>query len=145
MAQIEASPLTLPDGANEALAAEGRVEKLAGVSVAIGHKAARMAFVAKPPETGADDAAINEWADKRVLANLPQAILEKEFQLHYGDDDQRDKAADSFLKMNGRHEKEGQVSGGALIVIHAAAGGLQLPYAPKHLTIEQGEVIDAKK
>lgn len=144
VAQIKRTEIELPDGADRGLANEGRVEALAGASVAVGKRAARAAFTPNMPAPDADEVAINDWADKRIVKNLPQAIAEKEYQLHFGDDEQRDKAADTFLKMNGRHEKEGKLSGGALIVIQQgpSGSGLQLPYTRNALI--EGEVL-AKK
>lgn len=115
------------------------MEGLSGASHAYGRHQARLAFVKDLPSLDADEVTINNWADKRGVQLLPLAIAEKEFMLKYGNDEQRERAADKVLAMNGRLNREGTVSGGAAIILHIGGdGGLQLPYAPKRLV--EGEV-----
>lgn len=131
----------LPDGASKDHVVEGRVEGLTNASGAYGRHQARLAFVKDLPSVDADEVTINNWADKRGVQLLPLAIAEKEFMLKYGNDEQRERAADKVLAMNGRLNREGAVSGGAAIILHiGGVGGLQLPYAPKRLV--EGTVVE---
>lgn len=124
--------LMLPSGGDESAAMVARDETLAGESPNVGKAAARRAFVAgdAPPST-ADDVTINNWADRRATVNLIDAILEKEWQLKYGTPDQRNRAADTFLRMTGRDQKDQPVSTQATIVLNM--GGVQLPFAPRQV------------
>ncbi len=130
------APIPLPHGVPQALAREAHGEAIEKVASAAGRYAARKAFLddGTIPAKDADEATVNTWVDKKALSLLPIAVLEKEYQLKYGDDDQREKAADSVLKMTGRIQREGQVSGGATIVLNM--GGMALPYAPGAPTVE---------
>lgn len=135
---VRADP-QLPDGASKDLVVDGKVEGLMQASGAYGRHQARLAFVKDLPSDDADEVTINNWADKRGVQLLPLAIAEKEFMLKFGNDEQRERAADKVLAMNGRLNREGTVSGGAAIILHIGGeGGLQLPYAPKRLV--EGEV-----
>jgi hypothetical protein len=101
----------------------------------LGAAAARRAMVAgDAPDATADDVTINAWADRRANINLVDAILEKEHQLKYGTPDQRNRAADSFLKMTGRDQKDGPISGGATIILNM--GDARLPFAPRAQTVD---------
>lgn len=151
--EAKRTPLSLPDGASEPLAKEGRLESLTGLSIAAGRHHARMAFVQDLPDVNADEVTINNWSDRRLHQLLPLAIAHQELRLKYGDDDQQDKAAEIVLRANGRANKEQQLSGGALIVLHTEgprAGSMTLPYLPKQLrptnVIDvEAEVVDEKK
>lgn len=140
--EVARTDLQLPDGASKDLVVEGRVEGLSGASHAYGRHQARLAFVKDLPASDADEVTINNWADKRGVQLLPLAIAEKEFMLKYGNDEQRERAADKVLAMNGRLNREGTVSGGAAIILNISGAGLQLPYAPSRLTALP-ETIDA--
>ncbi len=134
-----APEMTLPPGAAMPLAVEGRNEVFEKATFAAGRYYGRRAFLGDAPSDKADEATINAWVDRKAVSLLPSALLEKEWLLKYGDDDQRDKAADSILKMTGRIQREGTVSGGATIVLQVNNGGPQLPFMPREVT------IDAKK
>ncbi len=152
--EVRAQPLSLPDGASVGLAQEGRIEALSATSIAAGKLGARLAFINDLPHKDADEVTINNWADKKAVQLLPLAIAEKEYMLKFGDDEQREKASDRVLAMNGRLQKEGHLSGGAAIILHMEGGAIQLPYAPqpsdrlkpgpKPKTVD-GEVVDAKE
>ncbi len=139
--KVLSTSLPLPDGASEMLVNEGRLEVLSNGSQAFGRHRARLSFIKDLPPEDADEVTINNWADKRANQNLPMAIAEKEYQLRFGNDDQRDKAADTFLRMTGRYQKEGAVSGGAAIILNISGEGMQLPYMPKRLV--SPKVVDA--
>lgn len=141
---VKETPLPLPKGGSQEMGADEKLATLAIGSRGAGRKAARLAFLDPLPPPDADDVAINEWVDKRINKNLPMAIAVKEWNLHFGDDDQQEKASDSFLRMAGRHTKDGQLSGGAAIILNL--GGLQLPGMPKpSQAIVEGETVDEKK
>lgn len=147
--QVAQSPLPLPDGASALLVNEGRLEGLAGGSANLGRHQARLSFVEGGlPTKDADDVAINTWADKKILSLLPAALAEKEYALKFGDDGQRERAADKILAANGRAQKEGSGQSSASIILHVSGSGLQLPYLPKRLvegTVTAEVAPDAKK
>ena len=90
---------------------------------------------------------MTDWkTDARTVKLLPLAVAEKEFQLRFGNDDQRERAADSVLRMTGRYQKEGAISGGASIILNIGGEGMQLPYMPKRDTAKviEGETIAQK-
>lgn len=129
--EVKRTDLPIPVGASKELAQEGRIEQLAGTSIAAGKLGARLAFINDLPHADADEVTINNWADKKAVSLLPLAIAEKEYMLKFGDDEQREKASDRVLAMNGRHQKDGHLSGGAAIILHMEGGSIQLPYSPE--------------
>ena len=145
--EVLRTPLQIPDGANSMLVNEGRLEVLAQGSANLGKHRARLSFIKDMPVADADEVTINNWTDKRTLQLLPIAVAEKEYQLRFGDDGQRERAADAVLKMTGRYQKEGALAGGASIVLMVGPGGMQLPYMPKRIidgSASSEQVIDGK-
>lgn len=144
--QIAATPDVLPAGASSMLVAEGKLEVLAGASIGLGKHRARHAFIKDLPGEDADEVTINNWTDKRTVQLLPLAVAEKEYQLRFGDDAQRERAADAVLRMTGRYQKEGAISGGASIILNIGGEGMQLPFMPRRTVVAgpQPQLVDGK-
>jgi len=79
------------------------------------------------PETPLEGGAAEEWADKEIIKLLPEAVAELKFNLRYGDDQQREKAADKILAATGRGKKE---SGGGGAIFNVVVGAGSIPGAP---------------
>lgn len=64
------------------------------------------------------------WTGARLVELSPYAVAEMEFQLKYGDDEQRARAAARVLDSTG-HGKKDLATGGATIVINMSGQGAQ--------------------
>lgn len=65
------------------------------------------------------------WTGQRMVELSPYALAEMEFQLKYGDDEQRARAAARILDSTG-HGKKDLATGGATIVINMSGQGASL-------------------
>jgi hypothetical protein len=96
-------------------------------------------FPEKPMEGGEAE----DWADKKLVSLLPEAVAELEYKLKFGDDDQREKAADKIMQATGRGKREGTGGGGSLftVILGTTAEGAPVPWmqrvTPKKL--KEGE------
>jgi hypothetical protein len=79
-----------------------------------------------------------KWADARLVKNLPVAVAEIEFNLRYGDDAQRERAAQKVLDATGRGKGEKGNTGTSPILIVNMGGGLSLPWRTE-------KVVDGEK
>ena len=113
---------------------ENEVRKM---KVAAGRFAARLAHL-KVPEN-LEGKAAEEWSDKRLVDLLPLAVAVKEELLKFGDDKQRDKAADDILAANGRGKRDLTGASGPSIVIVSPEGAIKVPWA------QRADVVDALK
>ena len=93
------------------------------------------------PETE-DPAAIEEWADKRMVQMLKKAVAEVDARLSWGDDDQRWEAAQQVLSSTGRKSRETGVGGSSPIIIINGTGGSagDLPWIQRMAPIGTAEV-----
>ncbi len=88
-----------------------------------------------------------EWSDRKIAELLPVAVATKEAFLKFGDDKQRDKAADDILAANGRTRRDIGGNSGPAIVIMTNDGKITVPWAQrKEVKVIDGEVsVDAKE
>lgn len=91
----------------------------------------RNSMVEQPPE-GLDTAEAEEWTQKKMVALLPAAVAELEYQLKFGDDRQRMDAARDVLDANGMRKRDAITASGQTIVLNIA----NLPWSP----VVNGEV-----
>lgn len=64
------------------------------------------------------DADIKAWADRKAVEMLPAAMAEINFALKFGNDKQRQEAADRVLDMHGLRKREAQAGNHATIVLN---------------------------
>lgn len=88
----------------------------------------------KVPE-GMSGAEAEEWVTRKKLELTPYAIAELEYQLLYGDDASRSKAALEVLDRTGHGKQASANLGGAVIVL--AGGSVALPWAERE-TVDAG-------
>lgn len=139
LAPLATAETTLPSAEEQrelAKASESR-----RISNAAGRFAARMGFLSVPEFKDPKEA--EEWSDRKLVELLPLAVAEKEMQLKYGDDKQRDKAADDILAANGRGKRDVGGNSGPAIVILAPGGQLKAPWSQR--VIDAEVVSDEKK
>lgn len=80
------------------------------------------------------------WTAQKLVELSPFAAAEMEYQLMYGDDEQRSRAAARVLDSTG-HGKKDLATGGATIIINAT-GGVNLPWrAAKAI---EGTVVETR-
>lgn len=75
-----------------------------------------------------------DWAVAKKAAMLPYAVAEKEYQLLYGNDEQRDRASDYFLDALGHGKRDAGMGTGATIILVGVKPEDMRPWATK--TIE---------
>lgn len=78
-------------------------------------KDARRELVPVPVELEGE--AAEKWADEKIVKLLPRAVAEIEFQLEYGSDEQRERAANKILDATGRGKTERGSAGSAPIIL----------------------------
>jgi hypothetical protein len=101
----------------------------------IAERAVRLALVKAPQNlTGAD---AEEWADKKSVDLLPDALAQIEYDLKYGDDGQRREAARDVLDMTGRRRREGGGNVAPTIVLNL---GGALPWERVNEKVTAGTV-----
>jgi hypothetical protein len=83
------------------------------------HAAKLLAFGMPQGLTGE---AAEQWADKRLVELLPQAVVEAQAMLEMGDDAQRQKAMQQILDSTGRGKREVGGSSAPAIVINVGGG-----------------------
>ena len=121
--------------------AKGVPKKVKGVdalAVARGRFNQKLALAEVPDGISGEEA--EKWADARLVKNLPVAVAEIEFNLRYGDDAQRERAAQKVLDATGRGKGEKGNTGTSPILIVNMGGGLSLPWRKA-----SGETIDGEK
>lgn len=93
------------------------------------------------PDTD-DTAAIEEWADKKMVQMLKTAVAEVDARLRWGDDDQRWEAAQQVLSSTGRKSRENGIGGAAPIIIinGSGTGGVDLPWVQRVAPIGSADV-----
>jgi len=79
-----------------------------------------------PVPEGLAGADAEAWVQQRQVALAPLALAEQEYQLLFGDDEQRAKASARILDSTGHGKKESGNTAGPVIVINAS--GFQLPW-----------------
>lgn len=90
---------------------------------------------------GLQGADAEAYADKRLVEMLPYAAAELEFQLRYGDDNQRGRAANEVMDRTGRSKKDGGGHVGPLMVINVGPDGMSLPWLKR---TDKAPVVEAK-
>lgn len=75
------------------------------------------AQLAQLPKNLKGDEAV-EWAQKKLVDLLPEAVASLAYDLRYGSDKTRSEAADKVLRANGLDKREAQQGGGGLIVLN---------------------------
>jgi hypothetical protein len=127
-------------------AVEGKLDESVRIGKAAGRFAARMSVLDVPNVKGKEAEA---WADERLVDLLPLAVAEKEFELKFGDDEQRSKAADRILEANGRGKRENQVASAPTILLigNGPQGQLDAPWIKRlpAKQIPEGVTVDEKK
>jgi len=83
---------------------EGRHIEAIRASLASGKHAARRALVPAPEGLHGGDA--EEYAQKKLVEMLPEAVANLEYDLKYGDDKQRSEASHKVLAANGMANRE---------------------------------------
>jgi hypothetical protein len=88
------------------------------------------------PEGPLQGAEAEEWADKKIVEMLPLAVAELEFQLKYGDDEMRAKAANKILDATGRGKRENGAGAVAPIIMIQSGNAFQLPWVKDAKTVD---------
>lgn len=114
----------LAEDAAHGAAAISRADQMTKIGHAAGRLAARRQFAKLPFHLTGVEA--ENWADKRLVELLPDAVAELQYQLQLGDDGMRERAAARILDANGRGKKDNGNQGGNPIII---IGGVTLPWA----------------
>lgn len=112
-----------------------RDEFLGKAAHAVGRDLARRKLLGFP-EGKLEGADAEEWADKKIVEMLPLAVAELEFQLKYGDDEQRAKAANKVLDATGRGKRENGAGAVAPIIMIQSGAAFQLPWVKDVKTVE---------
>lgn len=100
---------------------QARTKDIVHASRALGRHVARTLLAPVPDAlTGAD---AEKFADEKIVSLLPFAAAELEYQLKFGDDGQRMKAAEKVLDATGRGKREAGGGGTAPIVMINMGGG----------------------
>lgn len=84
--------------------------------------------VIEAPDLGGEEA--EKWADEKIVTLLPKAVAELEYQLEYGSDEQRERAANKVLDANGRGKQDKAGAGSAPIILLNVQPG-QVPWAKR--------------
>lgn len=130
------SPETAGEPPSRALvkAEDEEVKETSRLERARRREQARRTMVALPGGLRGGDA--EAWTAQKLVELSPLAAAEMEFQLRFGDDEQRKQAAARILDSTG-HGKKDLATGGATIIINAS-GGINLPWrqAPKEVAGE---------
>lgn len=118
-----------------------KVDESVRLGKGAGRFAARLSALGTP--TGLQGVEAEKWADSKLVEMLPLAVAEVEYQLKFGDDAQREKAAGKVLDATGRGKKEQQGnSAPTIILVGAGTGGaLNYPWMKRAASA----VIDAPK
>ena len=85
------------------------------------------ATLAKLPKDLAGEAA-TEWATKKLVDLLPEAVASLAWDLRYGTDKVRSEAADKVLRANGLDKREASPGGGGLIVLNIGSEVAKVPW-----------------
>lgn len=117
-------PAPAVDVAVQAEAVERRT-----LGAASGRLQARKAFLKVPEGMGGAEA--EAWADSKLVSLLPLAVAEKEYQLLYGDDEQRSKAADRILEATGRGKRDGSGGANQPLIVLVGQGVMAPPWSSK--------------
>lgn len=129
----------VPDSHKELVkvqAEDQRSEQLAKTGAALGRKVARQALLDMPQNLKGADA--EKWSDEKIVEMLPLAVAEVQYQLEYGDDGQRMKAAEKILDATGRGKRDGGGGATSPIVMINIPGGFSW-----RKPVPNGPVIDA--
>ncbi len=121
---VNSSEMTLAESAADASNA-----------IARGRRRSRNKILETPQNLAGGDA--EEWADAKLIALLPFAVAEQEWQLHYGDDEQRAKASAKILDATGRGRKENGASAVAPIIM---VQGTAIPWLSRENIVEASDV-----
>lgn len=124
---------------------KAKVEETVRIGKATGRHAARAEALNVPKGLTGQDA--EDWADRRMVELLPLAVAEKEFQLRFGDDSARDKAASDILNATGRGKRDQGAAVGATIILVGAGtdGKAILPWAPKKSQLVESTAVIVSK
>lgn len=89
-----------------------------------------------------DTAAIEEWADAKMIQMLKTAVAEVDARLRWGNDDERWEAAQQVLSSTGRKARDGGMGGAAPIIIinGSGGGGENLPWVKRVAPIGTSQV-----
>jgi hypothetical protein len=85
------------------------------------------ATLSQMPKGLIGDAAI-EWAQKKLVDLLPEAVASVQWDLRYGTDKVRSEAADKVLRANGLDKREASQGGGGLIVLNIGTEASKIPW-----------------
>ena len=102
---------------------------------------ARRELIPAPELEGTD---AENWADQKIVKLLPKAVAELEYQLEYGSDEQRERAANKILDATGRGKTERGGAGTAPIILLNMAPG-QVPWAQRVDKKDLPVTLEAKK
>jgi hypothetical protein len=101
----------------------------------------RLAGLTKPLEGKEAE----DWADAKIVSELPVALAELSHQLRYSrDSDTRAKAARQFIESAGRGKREAAMAGGSPIIILTASGTVEGPWrtaAVKARNVVEGKLV----
>lgn len=130
--ELSHEPVVLPgkldmDPTLKTAANTGRDEALEKISYAAGRYNARKQFF-KPPE-GLSPEDTEKWFDQKVMGLLPDALAEHEYQLKFGNDEQRRDASNAILDMAGKRKKDAALGGQQTIILNM--NGIKLPFTDK--------------
>jgi hypothetical protein len=107
-------------------AKDSKVDEMVRIGKGAGRFAARLSALGTP--TGLQGVEAEKWADSKLVEMLPLAVAEVEYQLKFGDDAQREKAAGKVLDATGRGKKEQQGNSAPTIILVGAGTGGALNY-----------------
>lgn len=82
------------------------------------------------PEKPMEGLEAETWADKKLVQLLPEAVAVLEFDLKYGDEDAKARAASEVRNATGRGKKDGGGGGGAIFNVIMQPGGSGAPSVP---------------
>lgn len=122
-----------------------KAEEVSRLGRGAGRFAARIGALGVP--LGLKDVAAEQWSDAKLIELLPFAVAEKEYQLKFGDDAMRERAADAVLSATGRKQKDGGGnSAPTIIVVGSGSGGqLNYPWAKRAQPAKLPEPTDAEE
>ena len=85
------------------------------------------AVLAQLPQNLTGDAA-TEWAQKKLVDLLPEAVASLQWDLRYGSPKVRSEAADKVLRANGLDKREASQGGGGLIILNLSQTDSNIPW-----------------
>lgn len=77
---------------------------------------------------GLEGEAATEWAQKKIVALLPKAVAQIDYDLHFGSDSVKSLAADKILKANGMDRKEAMADAGRPTIILNIGSDTKAPW-----------------